>query len=118
MRYIEIVTEAVSDRLRKAIEQFATEHPDYATVAGATENCRTASSEFCDLLENMGFKNCYVDEIAVVGGMSHRVAFCGSVWVDWTARQYDPRAAFPVVKPKRQRWTHADHLRTDKFEVY
>jgi hypothetical protein len=105
--------------LRTAIQTFADNHPEYATQSTAYDHCREASIKFCDLLRAMGYRGeLGVEELAVVGGVSHRAAFCFGYWIDWTARQYDSNAPWPAIGKKDTKWTHADHLRKPDFEVY
>lgn len=108
---IDIVTEGVRlpGRIVSAIAEFKDQHPEYATRDGATDKCRQASSQFCDLLIQHGYRerDVYVDEIAVVDGVSHRVATCAGYWIDWTARQYDENAPWPAVGRDNTPWTYA-----------
>jgi hypothetical protein len=87
--------------VQSAIAKFAAEHSEYSTKDGAYDNCCKASGEFCSLLRKMGVKNAFVDELSVVNGVSHKAVFVGSlrkaIWIDWTARQFNPNAAFPEI---------------------
>lgn len=84
-------------RIQAAITKFAASHPKYGTKKGAYDNCRRASGEFCDLLHEMGLRESFVDEFSVVNGVAHKAVRIGDLWIDWTARQFDPKAAFPVI---------------------
>jgi hypothetical protein len=105
--------------LKTAVQTFAAQHPDLAVKKTARDRCREASIAFCDLLREMGYTGpLAIEELAVVGGTSHRAAFVLGYWIDWTARQYDPNAPWPAVAPEQTKWHYADHLRRRGFDVY
>ena len=88
----------MTKRIQSAIIKFAAEHPEYGTKKGAYDNCRKASGEFCTLLHKRGMKEALVDEFSVVNGVAHKAVRIGDLWIDWTARQFNPKAEFPVIE--------------------
>ena len=84
--------------LQNAMREFAAAHPDLATQMGAHDRCRTASSAFIDALGARGIQ-AEMEEIGVYDGVSHRAVAVGNVLIDWTARQYDEAAPWPLVMP-------------------
>ena len=123
MKIVEIMDVNIPARLpellKSAIQTFAAQHPDLAVRKTAHDRCREASIAFCDLLRQMGYKGSLgIEELAVIGGTSHRGAFVLGYWIDWTARQYNRDAPWPAVAPERTEWHYADHLRKRNFEVY
>ena len=102
------VATQVPDLLWSAITAFAAQHPHYAHPEQARDQCRTASGAFCDLLIHMGGPGRpWVDELAVVEGVSHYGAFALGHWIDWTARQFDPVAPFPAIGQEMDPWPYA-----------
>jgi hypothetical protein len=83
--------------IRRAIKDFALQHARYST-SGADDKCREASGLFCELLHKRGIKEAMVDEMAVVNGVAHKAVRIGNLWIDWTARQFDPKAAWPKIE--------------------
>lgn len=84
--------------LQDAMQDFAAAHPGLATQTGAHDQCRKASSAFIDFLGVRGIR-AEMEEIGVYDGVSHRAVAVGDVLVDWTARQYDEAAPWPLVMP-------------------
>ena len=84
--------------IKAAIAKFAAEHPELRTKDGAAHKCRTISGEFCVALHRAGIKEAVVDEMDVVDGVAHKAVRVGDLWIDWTARQYNPNAAFPLIE--------------------
>lgn len=91
-------TAALKPKLRAVIKEFAAANPEYGTKGGAHDRCREASGKFCDALEAAGFKGAVVDELDVVDGVAHKAVRIGDLWIDWTARQHDPKASFPRIE--------------------
>jgi hypothetical protein len=99
--------------LMLAIVDFAALHPRLSQPSYAYNKCQLASGQFCDFVAARHPRaRLFVDEVAVVDGVTHRAALvglggrCGSRhdWlVDWTARQFIRAADFPVVCPEA-RW--------------
>lgn len=89
---------ALSPALQDAIREFAAARPELATREGAHDRCRDASSAFVDHLALKGIP-AGVEEIGVYDGVSHRAVEVEGVLVDWTARQYDEVAPWPLVMP-------------------
>lgn len=123
MKLLEIIGVNVPARLpkllRSAIQTFAANHPELSVKETAYDRCREASIAFCDLLRQMGYSGrLAIEELAVVGGVSHRAAWCLGYWIDWTARQYDPNAPWPAIGGEKTKWTYGDHLRKPGFKVY
>lgn len=93
-------------RVAAAVGRFATEHPDYATPAGARDVCQRAAFEFMDYLLAEGVDR---DEIEVVGASfvdfddivfwDHYATRAHDLVIDWTARQFYPLAPWPTVIP-------------------
>jgi hypothetical protein len=83
----------------EAVGEFRRLYPGYSTQEGARMMCTRASAEFIDLLLARGVigGGWEVMEYAVIDGLSHWVARIGFVLVDWTARQFDPGADWPVM---------------------
>jgi hypothetical protein len=81
-------------------------HPEYGTPEGARDKCGEASAQFLDLVVERGITNdTWAEEVAVVRGTSHRAAMIdGAIFVDWTARQFDPAAPFPVIFTQAEEW--------------
>lgn len=94
----------VPEYLQIAIRKFAEMHPKYATPEGAWDNCKVASSQFCTLAKSMGAGFVAVDEVAGVDGVSHYAALIDDIFVDWTARQFDKNAPWPVVFGEQDWW--------------
>lgn len=84
--------------IKRAIKDFAKRHPEYGTETGANDKCREASGLFCELLHKRGIKEAVVDELAVVKGVAHKAVRIGDLWIDWTARQFDPQAPWPRIE--------------------
>lgn len=83
---------------------FGTAPRDYGTPDGARLQCGFATSGFLSLLVNAG----YIDrgfpgirwwntEAAVINGMDHRAAQVDEFIIDFTARQFDASAPWPLV---------------------
>jgi len=70
--------------------------------------CDVASTEFAQHLHEHGIPHEVVTHYPEPGGpMSHSVVEVGDHTVDWTARQFDPKADFPHIEPHhvtRSRW--------------
>lgn len=90
-----------------ACAEFASQHPQYADAHGAADMCQEASAEFLDLLIESGvlapdgiqrseWENA---EAGIVDGYVHYAARVGPWLIDWTARQFDPEAPWPLVAP-------------------
>jgi hypothetical protein len=103
--------------LRQAIEDFKQAHKkDWSTKRDASGECGYASNQFVFFLEKRQIKS-KVEELSfhddmhlspaymkAVGG--HYVVNIDEKWlVDWTARQYDPTAPYPLMidlKPEKK----------------
>lgn len=88
----------MTPELDQAIRDFAARHPEYGTPEGAHDRCREASGRFCGMLRERGI-HAGVDEIAVVDGMAHKAVEVGPWLVDWTARQFNQEAEWPLLLP-------------------
>jgi len=98
--FSETAQESVNSDLETLIAEFSEAHPEYATQMGATDKCYQASSEFLDFAVLRGFTNLHMDEAAVINDIVHRVANVNGVLFDWTARQFNPNAAWPLIMPE------------------
>lgn len=89
-----------------ACADFLLTHQEWATPEGARGQCSTASAAFLDLLLERGvitpqgqfageWDN---EEVAVIDGVSHHVARVRDLHIDWTARQFDADAPFPLIQ--------------------
>jgi hypothetical protein len=94
---LKVAAPKVPTKLKAAIAQFAKEHPEYGNRSSAVDQCRKASGEFCSLLWSLGMKEAVVDEIDVIDDTGHKAVRVGNIWIDWTRRQYDPKAPFPYI---------------------
>ena len=102
--------------LDDVIQSFRQSHPEYGTPEGAEDCCFTASCEFAEVCQEAGLPVCVKDEdgesiydvleVAGIEGQyhvdfkrfrNHWVLRVGNYIVDWTARQINPSADFPVV---------------------
>lgn len=88
----------------RLLAEFAAQHPQYGTPAGAHNRCVEASSAFCDFVLDAGLpayaagrRVVYTDEVAVIDGVSHKAAFVHGRVIDWTARQFHPELPWPLV---------------------
>lgn len=93
-----------------ACADFLLAHQEWATPEGARGQCSTASAAFLDLLleRKIITRRGQVtgewdnEEVAVINGVSHRVARVGDLLIDWTARQFNPNALFPMITTYRR----------------
>lgn len=92
----------MEEALAGAVAQHITERGRLLNPAEARDRCQSESVAFMETLAGFGI------EATVVSGfrMAENVILCGhfavrvgdDVW-DWTARQFDPTAAVPLVIP-------------------
>lgn len=96
--------------LEAAIQQFAERNPEMRNWMGG---CIVASREFYWYLKEMGIKaeiweiliSLVTDHRWYQGGSEvHTVVYVESVVVDWTARQYDLEAPWPLVYHPLKNW--------------
>lgn len=85
-------------QLRAAIARFSKEHQRYSTPEGALDKCREASGLFCILLNDEYGIRAVVDEMAIINGVAHKAVHIDDMWIDWTARQFNPDATFPHIE--------------------
>lgn len=95
---------AFAHDLDVACADFLRVHQEWATPEGAKGHCSTATGAFLDLLLERNlitpqgqFAGEWDNEEVVIEGESHHVARVRDYLIDWTARQYDPEAAFPKI---------------------
>lgn len=89
-------------RIAVAITEFAATHTLYRTPDGAKDRCQKAAFEFMGYAAAAGCEDCEVIEGMYVDGdgiviYAHSVLRIGYRVYDWTARQFYPPAAWPVV---------------------
>lgn len=99
--------------LTALVERFSAEHPELRDPSGAHDRCVPVSEAFAALLVEHGVVAEVVDgvrfgevpefpgERLMLGG-HYAVAVTtdgGKTVCDWTARQFDPNAPVPLVKP-------------------
>ena len=113
----------LSKRLLTLIENFKTGNPSLASRSGARGRCSEASVAFCNLTREDGLR-CNVWYIVLdkdhdqyfsewypdIEFEGHCVVFVEGVVIDWTARQYNPAAPFPLIyrPPKKAMDTTTD----------
>jgi hypothetical protein len=102
--------------LEKAVRAFLAQHRRvWNTQKRAYGSCQIASHEFHGFLRGKGLRptiwhitvdkqhdsyicpEWYPDEVPPHGYNGHTVVYAGGVVVDWTARQYNPKAPYPLV---------------------
>lgn len=96
-QWIDIVCEGAIPGLDEIAAKFAEAHPEYATPKGAHDNCQKASVEFLDACQEAGYRDLENVELIVVDDTIHRGARVGNIIYDWTARQYNPAAPWPLI---------------------
>lgn len=98
---IEVENSQLEALVNRLINEFRLKYPEFGTPEGASSMCRYASALFVTCLRQHGVW-AWVDEIDVVNDISHRAACLQvhrrTMWVDWTARQFNPDADFPVIE--------------------
>jgi hypothetical protein len=116
----------LSKRLLKLIENFKEENPSLADHKSAHGRCAEASGAFRWLAIEDGLK-CTTWEIVLdkdhdqylcpewypnIIFEGHYVNYVEGVVIDWTVRQYNGKAPFPLIyrPPKRARQTSIDDL--------
>lgn len=94
------------DDLRGLVARFCAKHPPYATPQGAEGKCYDAANHFLNYLRAEGYisypedlrgHRYLLDEVAVIAGCSHHAALIDDFLIDFTARQFDAAAPFPLV---------------------
>ena len=84
--------------IAKLINKFRAENPDLATQNGSADQCYSASMAFTKVLLGTGIQNSTIPSVFVDESYTnHRVVKVDDLLIDWTARQYDPSAPFPLV---------------------
>lgn len=107
--------------LEQVIEVFPMipEVQDFATPEGAAGNCNDAALAFCTLLRASDIPAYQQQLIRPDSEICrfHIVACVYDLYVDWTARQYDPGAEFPRIVTRQQLeeegWIFGDTLMPD-----
>lgn len=95
-------------KLDAAVQRFGREAEleGFNTPEGAEGCCEVASRAFLSMLEQRGVEATLVCltameledyPVATDGCLIHYVVEVAGRWFDWTARQFDPDAAFPTV---------------------
>lgn len=87
-----------SKRLRKLIEDFGKEYVAFSKPEYASGNCLSISKQFIEKAEELGFEDVSIPGVFVDDSNTiHRIARVGDVCIDWTAKQYNTDAPFPLV---------------------
>jgi hypothetical protein len=81
--------------IREAIHEFRLQNPQWDTPEGAKNQCGIASNAFVRFLASQGIP-AYRAEIPAQQHYVVRVRK-GRTEIDWTARQFDGGAAYPLV---------------------
>jgi hypothetical protein len=101
----------LSKQLLKLIKEFKKQNPKLANRESAAGCCTDASYAFRELAVGSGLR-CDTWEIVLdknhdqylcprwypdIAFEGHCVVYTGNVVIDWTARQYNPKAPFPLI---------------------
>lgn len=103
----------------------------YNTQRGAYQQCTEASNDFLLVLEEHGVTNATIEHFEVgipedaadypPGHFNmgwHWAVRVGSLVIDWTARQFQPRAAFPLIWECPVRvWRNCEHPEYASWEA-
>jgi hypothetical protein len=100
----------MTENLKELIEAFRKEHPELLDAHAANDQCTKASDEFRKYLGHHSIESRVVEidpgEFTKIypahaamrsGGKVHEVVQVEGDLIDWTIRQYDPKADCPVI---------------------
>ena len=109
----------IPTKLRRLIDDFRLIHPELSAPSSAKGMCTAMSAEFRGFTIGNGFEDVTTWDIVLddahdrhlcpewypnIASEGHTVAYAGGVVVDWTIRQYNEKAPFPLVyRPRRTR---------------